>query len=141
MAPRICNARPRCSGCGKQRPGSDRTPPPPYASGLAEFEDGAVAQAEVTGGLGDGEETLDFGYVGSFGQAAGLLAVKIVLSPQVSYSLTRKSRRLHSIPAAGFASPRIFRAPSLRFGPKRSLALANASFTNSLLPITAPSVK
>jgi hypothetical protein len=37
--------------------------------------------------------------------------------------------------------PLSFLAPSLRFGPKRSRAPAKASFTNSLLPITAPSVK
>ncbi len=53
----------------------------------------------------------------------------------------RRSLKLHKARFAGVASPFNFLAPSLRFGPKRSLALAKASFTNSLLPITAPSVK
>jgi hypothetical protein len=54
---------------------------------------------------------------------------------------TRKSLTLHSTPAADVPLPRIRRAPSFRFTEKRSRAAANASFTNSLLPITAPSVK
>jgi hypothetical protein len=33
---------------------------------------------EVTGGLGDGEEALDFIFAEGFGQAAGLLAGKFV---------------------------------------------------------------
>jgi hypothetical protein len=53
----------------------------------------------------------------------------------------RKSLKLHKIPLAAAPPPFSFRAPSFRFAPNRSRALANASFTNSLLPITAPSVK
>jgi len=53
----------------------------------------------------------------------------------------RRSLRLHRVPLAAALPPLSFLAPSLRLGPKRSRALANASFTNSLLPITAPSVK
>jgi hypothetical protein len=56
-------------------------------------------------------------------------------------TLTRKSRTLHSTPFAALPAPRIRRAPSLRFSVNRSRAAANASFTNALLPITAPSVK
>jgi hypothetical protein len=52
-----------------------------------------------------------------------------------------RSLRLHKAPFAGAASPFSRLAPSLRFEPNRSLALANASVTNSLLPITAPAVK
>ena len=48
---------------------------------------------------------------------------------------------LHSVPAAGAPLPRIRRAPSFLLSVNLSLAAANASFTNSLLPITAPSVK
>jgi hypothetical protein len=48
---------------------------------------------------------------------------------------------LQSAPAAGAPLPRSLRAPFLRFGGKRSLAAAKVSFTNVLLPITAPSVK
>ena len=55
-------------------------------------------------------------------------------------STFRKALALHNTPPAGAASPFNVLAPSLRFGPKRSRAFANASFTNSLLPITAPSV-
>ena len=54
---------------------------------------------------------------------------------------TRKSLILQSSPAAGAPFPRIRRAPSFRFAVNRSRAPANASFTKSLLPITAPSVK
>ena len=53
----------------------------------------------------------------------------------------RRSLNPHSTPAAAAALPRSLRAPSLRFGPKRSRALVNASFTKLRLPITAPSVK
>jgi hypothetical protein len=53
----------------------------------------------------------------------------------------RRSLKLHNESLAGAASPLILLAPSLRFGPKRYRALAKASFTNSLLPITAPAVK
>ena len=56
-------------------------------------------------------------------------------------TLTRKSLTLHSSPFAPLPLPRIARAPSLRLALNRSRARANASFTNSLLPITAPSVK
>ncbi|MGL5019936.1 MAG: hypothetical protein ACRDBP_17505, partial [Luteolibacter sp.] len=48
---------------------------------------------------------------------------------------------LHSTPAAALPLPRNLRAPSLRFAEKRSRAATNTSFTNALLPITAPSVK
>ena len=51
----------------------------------------------------------------------------------------RKSRRLHSQPAAAAAAPRSFLAPSLRFGPNRSRIRANASSTNPRLPMTTPS--
>jgi hypothetical protein len=54
---------------------------------------------------------------------------------------TRRSLALHKIPLAPPPLPLIVRAPSFRLGPNRSRALAKASFTNSLLPITAPSVK
>ena len=53
----------------------------------------------------------------------------------------RRSLKLHKAPFAAAPSPFIFLAPSLRFDPNRSRALAKASFTNSLLPITAPAVK
>ena len=56
-------------------------------------------------------------------------------------TLTRKSLALHSNPFTPLPLPRIARAPSLRLALNRSRARANASFTNSLLPITAPSVK
>ena len=48
---------------------------------------------------------------------------------------------LHSTPFAAAPLPRILRAPSLLLSENLSRAPANASFTNSLLPITAPSVK
>ena len=48
---------------------------------------------------------------------------------------------LHSKPFAPLPLPFIARAPFLRFGTKRSRAFANASFTNSVLPITVPSAK
>lgn len=51
---------------------------------------------------------------------------------------TRKSRSLQSTPFAPLPLPFIARAPSFLFAPNRSLALAKASFTTSLLPITAP---
>ena len=54
---------------------------------------------------------------------------------------TRRSLKVHKIPLAAAAPPLSLLAPSLRFGPKRSGTLANAEFTNSLLPVTAPSVK
>lgn len=57
------------------------------------------------------------------------------------HSPTRRSRILHSIPFAGTPLPRIFRAPSFLLAVNLSRTRANASFTNSLLPITAPSVK
>ncbi len=44
-------------------------------------------------------------------------------------------------PAAALPLPFSRRAPSFLFSVNRSLASANASFTNALLPITAPSVK
>ena len=47
------------------------------AGGVEEFEDGAVAQAEGVGGVGDGEEALDFVFVEGFGQAAGLFAREV----------------------------------------------------------------
>jgi hypothetical protein len=53
----------------------------------------------------------------------------------------RKSRMLHNCPFAAAAAPFIARAPSLRFAEKRSRAAVKASFTNALLPITAPAVK
>ena len=56
-------------------------------------------------------------------------------------TLTRRFRILHRWPFAPLPLPLIARAPFFRFGPNRSRAFANASFTNSLLPITAPSVK
>ncbi len=49
----------------------------PDAGSIEEFEDGAVAQAEGIGGVGDGEEALDFLFVEGFGQAAGLLARQV----------------------------------------------------------------
>jgi hypothetical protein len=52
-----------------------------------------------------------------------------------------RSLKLHKTPAAAAPAPRIFRAPLLRFAPNRCRAPSNASFTNSRLPITAPSVK
>ena len=48
---------------------------------------------------------------------------------------------LHSVPAAGAPLPRIRRAPSFLLSVNLSRAPTNASFTNPLLPITAPSVK
>ena len=63
------------------------------------------------------------------------LGIKVQMMP------FRRSLKLHSVPPEAAPSPFSFLAPSLRFGPKRSLALPKASFTNSLLPITAPSVK
>ena len=56
------------------------------------------------------------------------------------HTRTRRSRRLHNTPAASLPLPRIRLAPSWRFAPNRSRAFVNASFTNALLPITAPSV-
>jgi len=53
----------------------------------------------------------------------------------------RRSRILHNTPAAAFPLPRIRRAPSLLFSENLSRDPANTSFTNPLLPITAPSVK
>ena len=53
----------------------------------------------------------------------------------------RRSLKLHKAALAGFAAPFSLLAPSLRLGPNRLRALAKASFTKSLLPITAPSVK
>jgi hypothetical protein len=52
-----------------------------------------------------------------------------------------KSHRLHKNRLAPAAPPLGYLAPDLRFDPKRSRALANASFTKLRLPITAPSVK
>jgi hypothetical protein len=54
---------------------------------------------------------------------------------------TRRSLALHSSPFAPLPLPLITRAPFLRLQLNRSRDRANASFTNSLLPITAPSVK
>ena len=48
---------------------------------------------------------------------------------------------LHNTPAAAAPVPRIRRAPSRRLAGNLSRAPANASFTKSRLPITAPSVK
>jgi hypothetical protein len=53
----------------------------------------------------------------------------------------RRSLKLHKALFAGAATSFSFLAPFLRFGPNRSRASAHASFTNFLLPITAPSVK
>ena len=50
---------------------------PANAGGVEEFEDGAVAQAEGIGGVGDGEKALDFVFVEGFGQAAGLFAREV----------------------------------------------------------------
>jgi hypothetical protein len=52
-----------------------------------------------------------------------------------------ESRKLHNIPPAEAEFPFSLLAPSLRFTPKRSRALANASLTKLRLAITAPSVK
>lgn len=57
------------------------------------------------------------------------------------YIPTRKSLMLQSVPAADLPLPRIRRAPSFLLSVNLSRAPANASFTNALLPITAPSVK
>ena len=59
----------------------------------------------------------------------------------LAQTLSRRSLTLQSTPAAGAPFPRNFLAPSFRFSVNRSRAPANASFTNSLLPMTAPSVK
>lgn len=53
----------------------------------------------------------------------------------------RRSRALQIIAAAAPAAPCNFRAPVLRFGPKRSRDFSKTSSTNPRLPITAPSVK
>ncbi|TAG08118.1 MAG: hypothetical protein EAZ42_11755, partial [Verrucomicrobia bacterium] len=58
---------------------------------------------------------------------------------KASQTPTRKSRMLHNTRAAALPHPRMRLAPSLRRAGNRSRALANASFTNTLLPITAPS--
>lgn len=52
-----------------------------------------------------------------------------------------RSRKLHRSPPISKPSPLRLLAPVLRWDLKRHWDAANASFTNSLLPITAPSVK
>ena len=47
------------------------------AGGVEEFEYGAVAQAEGIGGIGNGEQALDFLGSRYFGSAAGLLARQV----------------------------------------------------------------
>ena len=54
---------------------------------------------------------------------------------------TLRSLTVQSTPAAAFPLPRIRRAPSVLFSENLSRAPSNASFTNPLLPLTAPSVK
>ena len=49
----------------------------PYAGGVEEFEDGAVAQAHGIGGVGQREEPVEFFRAEGFGEAAGLLAGQI----------------------------------------------------------------
>ena len=62
-------------------------------------------------------------------------------NPIETHTPARRSLILHNTSAAGLPLPRSLRAPSLRPGPNRSRAAANASFTKALLPITAPSEK
>jgi hypothetical protein len=63
-------------------------------------------------------------------------------APRGNYqTLTRRSLTLQSTPFAALPLPLIARAPSFRFGPNLPRACMNTSFTNSLLPITTPSVK
>ena len=47
------------------------------AGGVEEFEDGAVAQAEGIGGVGDGEQALDFLVAEGFREVAGLFARQV----------------------------------------------------------------
>ena len=60
---------------------------------------------------------------------------------EIHHIPTRRSLTLHNTPFAAAPLPRIRRAPSFLLVENLSRAPANASFTNSLLPITAPSVK
>jgi hypothetical protein len=70
--------------------------------------------------------------------ACGCGAQSALLAQSIAF---RRSLKLRSNALAAAPLLRIFLASSLRFGPNRSRAPAKASFTNSLLPITAPAAK
>ena len=47
------------------------------AGGVKKFEHGAITQAKGIGGVGDGEEALDFFCAEGFGEVAGLFARQV----------------------------------------------------------------
>jgi hypothetical protein len=49
----------------------------PHPGGVEEFEHGAIAQAEGIGGVGNGEQALDFLFAEGFGELGALFARQV----------------------------------------------------------------